>query len=655
MPFEWASCALGALLVALLAWLRSVVGRMQLQRRLSAWSAATKGAPPPAVPPVVAGLPLLGSALALGSGGADFLRRCREQHGDAFTLRLLGQRMTFVFAPAALQRYFTAPDTLLTFAPAVQQFTHRVFGLPPKHFYPRHIVMLQTLRHELIPAALPQHTARLLRLLLPRVQAWPAAGQMELVSELKGLVFDASVGALFGPRFLGQEAAKHGSSGGGRAGSNAGSGGAVADGTSSSGGGGGVQPAANSRARRLQDAFFAFEGGFEMAASPLPHLLQPRFLAARRTLLAALRESHRAGHFEGTVAGTLIQACGLPEEHVPNMLLALLWASQANAVPTILWVLGLLLLPENQQHLEAVVAEARQAAGLGSASIGSPTAGGARAAAAVQGTPAAAAKARSRARTRGQQQQQQGQQRQNQEGDPAGQMLSEEQQQGLVELACNRHSRVAAAISETLRLRCFSIDVRIAASDGVLPGGTDGSGAGIWVQQGDVVAISPYESHLDSRLYQDAPAAYNPGRDGMHLGGSTAAHAAVVGVGGVPGLAFGGGKYRCPGRYFAEAELALIASLLLLLFDWRLLPREGAAAHAADQAQQHKAGTAEAITAGTAAGAAAAAAAATAAHAPPGDPAGLLPPPDLRKLVGIKVPAGPCWVQYERRRQLAGS
>lgn len=30
--------------------------------------------------------------------------------------------------------------------------------------------------------------------------------------------------------------------------------------------------------------------------------------------------------------------------------------------------------------------------------------------------------------------------------------------------------------------------------------------------QGDVVAISPYESHLDSRLYFDAPTTYNPGR-----------------------------------------------------------------------------------------------------------------------------------------------
>lgn len=181
-------------------------------------------------------------------------------------------------------------------------------------------------------------------------------------------------------------------------------------------------------------------------------------------------------------------------------------------------------------------------------------------------------------------------------------------------------------------------------------------------------------------------------REGMRLGGSTAAHAAVVGVGGVPGLAFGGGKYRCgarecaiyvlnsaatwfrawgccwvaagllrlprplcpntlcarhvpqlplalflcrcPGRYFAEAELALIASLLLLLFDWRLLPRQSGAAGAA----------AAAPGSGTSA----------ATPAAPGDPAGLLPPPDLRKLVGIKVPAGPCWVEYQRR-QLGGS
>lgn len=188
-----------------------------------------------------------------------------------------------------------------------------------------------------------------------------------------------------------------------------------------------------------------------------------------------------------------------------------------------------------------------------------------------------------------------------------------------------------------------------------------------------MVAISPYESHLDARLYGGDAAAFNPGRQGMQLGGTSAVHAAVPGVGGVPGLAFGGGKYRCapacccchclqgtqpctaqevhaltlgsqttdrcpacpllcrcPGRAFAEAELALIASLLLLLYDWQLLPRSGAAGK-----QQQ--------------GAAAGTDGAAAAPAFPGDPHGLLPPPDLTKLVGIKVPAEPCFVQFQRR------
>ena len=142
------------------------------------------------------------------------------------------------------------------------------------------------------------------------------------------------------------------------------------------------------------------------------------------------------------------------------------------------------------------------------------------------------------------------------------------------------------------------------------------------------MAISPYESHLDPRLYPTsnpgAPptAAYCPARVGMLLGGSATPHGAVVGVGGVPGLAFGGGKYRCPGRHFAEAELTVLTSLLLLRYDWELLPRPGPGGGSAAGKQAETA---------------------------PGDPAGLLPPPNLCKLVGIKVPLGPCWVEYQRR------
>lgn len=43
----------------------------------------------------------------------------------------------------------------------------------------------------------------------------------------------------------------------------------------------------------------------QMAASPIPHFLQPKFLAARRHLLARLRSAHSSGSLQGTVAGEL--------------------------------------------------------------------------------------------------------------------------------------------------------------------------------------------------------------------------------------------------------------------------------------------------------------------------------------------------------------
>jgi hypothetical protein len=128
-----------------------------------------------------------------------------------------------------------------------------------------------------VPAALPRHNASLLRLLLAQLAAWAPAGQLELSGALQRLVFHSSVALLFGPRFLGppDELAqpKPAADGGGE----------VSGGGSSSNGGG------MRRADRLRQAFFAFEAGFELAASPVPHALQPSFLAARRRLLAALR------------------------------------------------------------------------------------------------------------------------------------------------------------------------------------------------------------------------------------------------------------------------------------------------------------------------------------------------------------------------------
>ena len=166
----------------------------------------------------------------------------------------------------------------------------------------------QTLRNQLVPAELPRQTSRLLHLLLAQLRRWPDSGQLELGAALKTLVFQASVGALFGTQFLGGDSQReegqqewHGGQGqgqqewqegegqgrngqqpaaGGDASGRCGSGSSNSDGRAAS---------VALRAQRIQDDFFAFEAAFEMAASPLPHLFQPRFLAARRRLLAALR------------------------------------------------------------------------------------------------------------------------------------------------------------------------------------------------------------------------------------------------------------------------------------------------------------------------------------------------------------------------------
>ena len=43
---------------------------------------------------------------------------------------------------------------------------------------------------------------------------------------------------------------------------------------------------------RLQQAFFSFESGFELAASPVPHALQRAFCAARSHLLTSFRQGN---------------------------------------------------------------------------------------------------------------------------------------------------------------------------------------------------------------------------------------------------------------------------------------------------------------------------------------------------------------------------
>ena len=56
--------------------------------------------------------------------------------------------------------------------------------------------------------------------------------------------------------------------------------------------------------------------------------------------------------------------------------------------------------------------------------------------------------------------------------------------------------------------------------------------------QGQLLAVSPYESHRDTRLYGNDAAEFQPDRASVSSIGT------IPGVNGVAGMAFGGGRFR---------------------------------------------------------------------------------------------------------------
>ncbi|KAG2423055.1 hypothetical protein HXX76_015571 [Chlamydomonas incerta] len=724
--------------------------------------------------------------MALGRHGVAFINKCRQQFGNSFSLSLAGVRMTFLFEPAHIDYFFGAPDSKVTFRPAVEQFTQRVFGLTSRLFFPLHFKMLTELRHLLVPASISQHMQALGSRALALLPCYVHHPQVDLYCLCRGLVFHCAVEELFGARFMAAVAAgelepqpqagraggggRGGEGGGGRAARGRGEGGASPSPATCSvdesesereadqqrqgrpgastwmpypwlpqwaggAGGGGADGGARGKAaaaqapaplqrppegvHRLARDFFAFEDGFELAASPVPHAFQPEFTAARRRLLAALAAADGRGLFGGTPAGQLLERTeGLPAALRPNLLLAVLWASQANTVPSTFWATGFLLLPENAHHRAAVLAELQaELKGAGAAAAASSPGGGS---AAYSNEELVAAAAR---------------------------------------VAAGRRSAVSRCVAEALRLRVQSIDVRLAADTLELPLGpaTGAAGAGVGkagkggkgdqggggvlrLPRGRLLAVCPFVSHHDPLLYGgpaaaaaaatgaaaagdvSSPWAFNPDRPELKLGDGTAV------VSSVAGLAFGGGPYRCPGRFFAEQELGLLVQLLLWTYDMQLSytadgrpaglaagsggsggTPAGADAAAGDAAagSAGRSGRAaaplspggtqqpqpdhHALSPAAAAAASRAAAAAALAAVPPqpqlrqaaggswlygvlsglvgaralawgcgwfdgvdgpledfrhsGDPGGLLPPCDLKRLVGVKVPRKPLWVQ----------
>lgn len=70
---------------------------------------------------------VLFQVLQFGIGGAAFLAQSHARRGDAFSIGAIPPRLVFLFDPAAIRQFFTAPVEQIDFRAAVEHFTQRVF------------------------------------------------------------------------------------------------------------------------------------------------------------------------------------------------------------------------------------------------------------------------------------------------------------------------------------------------------------------------------------------------------------------------------------------------------------------------------------------------------------------------------------------------
>ena len=166
-------------------------------------------------------------------------------------------------------------------------------------------------------------------------------------------------------------------------------------------------------------------------------------------------------------------------------------------------------------------------------------------------------------------------------------------------------------------------------------------------RKGRILAVCPWITHHSDSNYKNAWA-FDPDRDPLTLGdGSTV-------VSSLAGLAFGGGSYRCPGRFFAEMEVASILLLVLRQVGLSLVERSAPPPSPptpwysiyspllpmifGEDGGKFGLGVFDGKLES---------------WARSGDKEGLLPPCNLIRLVGLKVPADKCLVRVtlqQRRR-----
>lgn len=276
----------------------------------------------PDEPPVVRGwIPFLGCALPFGRDSPAFLRRCQERHGSAFSLYLLGRRMTFLLDPRDYPLVFKNAHAL-SFTPIAQEISTRAFGYTTLYRSGlREEQLRETYVRHLRPGSMGPLAERtrqeLARVVAEHVAALPVradgsreADLLELVSRS---VFEAGVVAMFGR--------------------------------------GPVD-------KSLHDTFVRYDRYFAKLVAGVP----PRLLGTAGRDRDAMVELLRPPWPEASAfieERRALLARYVDDVEAARVRLSMLWASQANTIPAAFWAVAYLV--ENPTACAAIRAEVDEA------------------------------------------------------------------------------------------------------------------------------------------------------------------------------------------------------------------------------------------------------------------------------------------------------
>lgn len=89
---------------------------------------------------------------------------------------------------------------------------------------------------------------------------------------------------------------------------------------------------------------------------------------------------------------------------------------------------------------------------------------------------------------------------------------------------------------------------------------------GFTIPKGDMLMISPYWAHRNESAFPDADS-FVPDRWNRTMGSDKSSPSEKF-------IAFGGGRFQCPGRSFAMMEIQMFLSVILCRFDMELVNKE---------------------------------------------------------------------------------